>query len=312
MLISASRRTDIPAFFSDWFFQRLKEKYVLVRHPMNPRRVSRIDLSPDVVDGIVFWTKNPLPMLDRLERLRDYDFYFQFTVTPYGADVEPNVPPKDEVIIPAFRRLGGMLGPDRVIWRYDPIFLSEKYTVDRHAECFEKLAARLEGAAKKCVISFLDIYRHIESRMKAVRPASMTEEHIASLAGYLAESAARHGLTLETCAEHVNLSAYGIGHGRCVDAGLMERLGGRALDVPGNKGQRPACLCSASIDIGAYGTCRHGCVYCYANRGGAAAMKNAAGTDPSSPILCRDVSGNDIVTARTAKTNRMDQLRITE
>ena len=143
MIISASRRTDIPNYYSEWFFNRIKEGYVLVRNPMNISQVSKISLSPDVVDGIVFWTKNPLPILDRLEELREYTYYFQFTLTPYGKDVEPNVPSKNDLIIPSFRKLSERIGKERVVWRYDPILFNDKYTMDYHIKYFKALAAKL-------------------------------------------------------------------------------------------------------------------------------------------------------------------------
>ena len=136
MIISASRRTDIPAHYSEWFFERLKSGYVYVRNPVNPRQISEVSLSPDTVDGIVFWTKNPLPMLDRIHKLRDYTFYFQFTLNSYGSDIERNVPSKSEVVIPAFRALSALIGKERVVWRYDPVFLNDKYTHRYHIKYF--------------------------------------------------------------------------------------------------------------------------------------------------------------------------------
>ena len=165
MIISASRRTDIPTYYSDWLLNRVKAGYAYVRNPMNAHQISRVSLSPEVVDGIVFWTKNPIPMLDKLDVLRDYMYYFQFTLNSYGADVERNIPSKNNVIIPAFQRLSDLLGPDRVIWRYDPIFLSETYTMDYHIRYFEELAKRLSPYTKKCTISFLDFYRNTEKDM---------------------------------------------------------------------------------------------------------------------------------------------------
>lgn len=149
MIISASRRTDIPTYYSDWLLSRVKAGYVYVQNPMNAHQISRVSLSPEVVDGIVFWTKNPTPMLDKLDALRDYMYYFQFTLNSYGTDVERNIPSKNNVIIPAFQQLSDLIGPDRVIWRYDPIFLSETYTMDYHIRYFEELAKRLSPYTKK-------------------------------------------------------------------------------------------------------------------------------------------------------------------
>ena len=160
MIISVSRRTDIPALYSPWFFNRLKEQYVLVRNPVNFHQISRVPLSPQVVDAIVFWTKNPVPMLEHLSELKDYNYYFQFTLTPYDQDIEPGLPSKKDVLIPAFIALSKAIGYERVIWRYDPILLNRQYTIDRHIQSFQQMAQTLKGYTKKCVISFIDSYRN--------------------------------------------------------------------------------------------------------------------------------------------------------
>ena len=158
MIISASRRTDIPTYYFEWFFNRINDGYVCVRNPMNIHQISKVSLSPEVVDGIVFWTKNPIPMMKRLHELDSrYMYYFQFTLNSYGKDVEANIPSKNDVIIPAFQDLSRMIGAERVIWRYDPIMLTDKYTIDYHVEYFEKIAKRLSGYTKKCIISFVDL-----------------------------------------------------------------------------------------------------------------------------------------------------------
>lgn len=208
MIISASRRTDIPAYYSDWFYNRIREGFVCVRNPMNFHQVSRISLSLDVVDGIVFWTKNPLPLMPRLKELQAYPFYFQFTLTPYGKDVEPVVPSKNDVILPAFQELSRRIGPERVIWRYDPILFTERYTMDYHITFFSLLARRLEGYTRKCIISFVDLYRNTQTNMNVLGFEALTEKEIVELAQRLADIAGRHHLVLETCAEQIDLSPY--------------------------------------------------------------------------------------------------------
>ena len=163
MIISVSRRTDIPSYYSEWFFNRLKDGYAYVRNPMNPHQISEVSLSPDVVDGIVFWTKNPTPMLNRLDELQDYTYYFQFTLTPYGVDIEKNIPSKNKIVIPTFQKLSTLIGKDRVIWRYDPILLNDKYTLQYHMKYFRVLCDKLAGYTEKCTISFLDLYKNILS-----------------------------------------------------------------------------------------------------------------------------------------------------
>ena len=157
MILSVSRRTDIPAYYSAWFLNRLAEGFVLVPNPHNPRQLSRIPLSPETVDCIVFWTKNPAPMLDALPRIEaaGYPFYFQFTLTPYGPRTEPGLPPKEE-LVRAFWALSRRLGPKRVVWRYDPVMVDGRYPTAWHLERFEALCNALEGAAERCVFSFVD------------------------------------------------------------------------------------------------------------------------------------------------------------
>ena len=183
MILSASRRTDIPTYFSEWFFNRIKDQYVLVRNPMNIHQVSKINLNPEVIDGIVFWTKNPKPMLNKLNNLKDYTYYFQFTLNAYDNNIERNIPSKNKVIIPIFQELSDIIGPDRVIWRYDPIFINNKYTIDYHIKYFEILARRISPYTKKCIISFLDIYKKIENNIEAlsIYKISLNEQDIATI-----------------------------------------------------------------------------------------------------------------------------------
>ena len=180
MIISASRRTDIPTYYSEWLFNRLKEEYVLVRNPMNIHQIGQISLSPDVVDGIVFWTKNPLPMLHRLSELDKYNYYFQFTLNAYDRDVEPNIPSKNNVIIPAFQQLSKAIGKDRVIWRYDPIFFNERYTMEYHCKYFRVLASKLGEYTEKCTVSFLDLYRNTARNTQPLKIQQETKGHMVS------------------------------------------------------------------------------------------------------------------------------------
>ncbi len=190
MILSASRRTDIPNYYADWFMGRIREGYCCVRNPMNPRQVSRIDLAPQAVDCIVFWTKNPAGLLPRLKELRDYTYYFQFTLTGYGRDIEPNLPDKREKLIPAFRELSEKIGKERVIWRYDPIFVNEKYTVSYHLKAFEEIADRLAGYTEQVVISFVDLYAKIRKNAAAHSIRDTGEGDMMRLAGEMARIAA--------------------------------------------------------------------------------------------------------------------------
>lgn len=310
MIISASRRTDIPTYYSEWFFNRLREGYVLVRNPMNARQISRISLSPEAVDGIVFWTKNPVPMLSRLGELEPYPYYFQFTLTAYGRDVEPNLPGKNGVLIPAFQELSRMAGRERVVWRYDPIFLSDRYTVEYHCRYFRVLAAKLGEYTEKCTVSFLDFYRSTARNMRSLHIREMTAAQQREMMERFSEIAGEYGLYIDTCSEAISLEDLGISHASCVDRERLERIGGYRLNVGRDRNQRKECGCAASVDIGAYDTCGNGCLYCYATDSPPRAAERVRAHRPDSPILFGTVGPEDVIREREAVSLREQQLSL--
>lgn len=309
MIISASRRTDIPTYYSKWFFNRLKEGYVLVRNPMNAHQISKIPLNPDVVDGIVFWTKNPIPMLEKMDMLRDYMYYFQFTLNSYAQDVETHIPSKQSYVIPAFKKLSDLIGPNRVIWRYDPILLNDTYTPEYHIRYFEKIAKELSPYTKKCTISFIDFYRNTSRNVSGLALHDFPQNVQRSLAEELAAIAHSYGLQIDTCAEGIELQEYGIEHARCIDDRLLSRLLNCPLEVGKDKNQRLECGCIESLDIGAYNTCRNGCKYCYANYSGKTVFANSNKHNPESPLLFGEVGPEDRITERKVKSCKVTQIR---
>ncbi len=313
MIISASRRTDIPSYYSDWFYNRIKEGFVLVRNQMNFHQVSKINLAPGVVDALVFWTKNPLPMLNRLGELKDYAYYFQFTLTPYGHDVEPNLPSKSDVILPAFKRLSDTIGADKVIWRYDPILINDRYTLEYHVHAFGKIAEVLRGYTRKVTISFIDYdYRGVKSNIKELALSDFPPEAQVKLSSQLAQIACSHSLAIDTCAERIDLQQYGIEHARCIDDKLLAELLGCGLSINKDKNQRLECNCAASLDIGMYNTCRSGCRYCYANYSPKAAHGNFVIHNPISPLISGEIGDGDRIHERAVKSYRDIQTRLFE
>lgn len=310
MILSASRRTDIPNYYSDWFFNRIKEGYFYVRNPVNPHQVSRVSLAKEAVDCIVFWTKNPEPMLERLKELEDYVYYFQFTLTGYGRDVEPGLPDKRTRLIPTFQKLSDRIGSDRVIWRYDPILFNDRYTPEYHLKAFREIAESLSGYTHRAVISFLDRYAKIQKNMEARKVADLPDAELRRLAGRLAQTARRHGMVIESCAEKMNLQKLGIRHGCCIDQKLIERLIGCRLNAAKDRNQRAACGCAESIEIGAYDTCLNGCMYCYASSGPVQIEKCRALYDAHSPLLCGTVSEADRITERKVRSLKETQMSL--
>ncbi|MDD2717646.1 MAG: DUF1848 domain-containing protein [Candidatus Wallbacteria bacterium] len=286
MIISASRRTDIPAFYGDWFVNRLKAGFAHVRNPISIHRISEVRLTRDSVDCIVFWTKNPLPFFRHLDFIESLEipFYFQFTLTPYDSKIERNLPEKSK-LIQVFKDLSGRIGRKRVIWRYDPILVSREIDESYHAEKFEFLAAELSPFTEKCIISFIDLYKKTERNSKNLGLAEIADKSAQRLASGFSRTARQSGLKIETCSEKIDLSELGIGHTSCIDGELIQRLSGKALEFRKDKHQRPECGCAQSRDIGSYNTCRHGCLYCYASDSDIAVLQRAELHDPDSSIL---------------------------
>lgn len=299
MIVSASRRTDIPAFYSEWLMKRLEEGFVYVRNPMNRRQVSRIPLNRETVDCMVFWTKHPGPMLPRLPALdaMGFPYYFQFTLTPYGRDLEPGLPEKHR-LLEQFSALWDRLGPERTVWRYDPIFLSGEWGISRHLAEFERFCARLEGKTETCVVSFLDGYRKIAKTLERLNLRPPDHEERLRLMAEFGPMAAARGISVQTCAEEQDFLAFGVKQGACIDPELIQWITGRPVTAGKDPGQRPGCGCARSVDIGTYDTCAHFCAYCYANLGREAVEGARRRYQADSPFLCDRLEGDDRVTER--------------
>ena len=289
MIISASRRTDIPAFYSDWFFDKIKIGEVCIRNQYNPEKVTKISLNSKNIDGIVFWTKNPLPMMNRLDMLIDYPYYFQFTVNPYDKDLQPNVP-KNTIDI--FKDLSNKIGKEKVVWRYDPIILTDKYNINFHINSFSKMCKELHFYTNEVIISFIDYYGHTKENLKGINYKNVSEDDINKLMEAFGLIANAYNLKINTCAESVNLDKYGIGHAHCIDKERLENICGYELNVCKDTSQRLMCGCMQSIDIGEYNTCLFGCKYCYANT---LIDISKIFHNPKSLFLLGDAMPNDII-----------------
>ncbi|WAM36190.1 DUF1848 domain-containing protein [Caldicellulosiruptor acetigenus] len=289
MIISASRRTDIPAFFGDWFINRIKEGFAMYRNPMRPTQVFAVSLHPKDVDAIVFWTKNPKNFLDKLKYLDEYIYYFQFTITPYAQDLEPGIPNKDEVI-ETFIKLSDMIGEKRVIWRYDPIIITDKMPLDYHKEKFEELSEKLSPYTQKCIISYVDFYSKAEDELNKINAKRLEQNDLYNLFSAIGSIGKKYNLSVETCAEDVPVEYLGLKKAHCVDGDLINDLrkekGFQDKEYRKDNNQRKACGCVQSIDLGIFNTCKHFCVYCYANFSRNSIIKNAQKYDVNSPLLC--------------------------
>ena len=293
MILFVSGRTDIPAFYSNWFINRVKAGFVDVRNPFNQKLVSRIYFSD--VDLIMFCSKNPLPMINKLDILK-VPVLFHVTITSYGKDVEPNIPDK-RLIIEGVKKLSLVLGIDNVVVRYDPIFLSDKYNVDYHIKAFDKLCKNLNGYVNKIIVSFMDEYKNVRSNKNILKYRAITKEDHKKIGEAFSKSAMDNGMSVQTCFEDEDLTQYGFVKGECLSHELAYILTGKKFKSSNVRKERK-CECVQMVDIGDYNSCMHMCKYCYANYDEKAVSSNFERHDDNSSLLIGTIQSDDVIKVR--------------
>ena len=293
MILSVSNRTDIVAFYSEWFMNRYNSGYVDVRNPFNPKLVNRIYF--DNVDLIVFCTKNPLPILDKIKFI-DKKILFQVTITPYNKDIEPNVISKKE-IIKAIKELSDIIGIDNLYIRYDPIFLSNKYDINYHIKAFGKLCSLLNGYTKKIIVSFIDQYKNVKNNMNTLNIREFTEEDYKLIGENFSKIAKKNNMIVQTCFENRNLCEYGFTKGECLSHELAYKITGKSYKNWTARKER-LCNCVEMVDIGVYNSCKHFCKYCYANYDEKKVINNYSNHNPNSSLLVGNIESDDIIKER--------------
>jgi len=291
MIISASRRTDIPAFYTKWFMNRVRAGYCLVPNPFNPNQVSNISLEHENVDLFVFWTRNPKPLFPHLKELdaRGYSYYFLFTLMDNPRILDPKSP-SPEISLDTFRKLSDQIGPEKIIWRYDPIVLSNFTDIEFHKKTFDHIAGSLRGYTFRCIISFVDIYRKIEGRIKKLNDAGFflnewNDMNLSELLNFLVRIAGNNGIEIRSCASKIDLAGFGIPAGKCIDDDYITKTFGKNLELTKDPYQRKYCNCVSTKDIGMYDSCLYGCMYCYATTSFEKAKMNYQRHNPDSPSL---------------------------
>lgn len=293
MIISASRRTDIPAFYAPWFFNRIEAGFVLVRNPFN-RKVTRVSLLPQDVDAIVFWTRNASMLIKNIDVLKCYNYYFQYTITGYPKLIEKNVPHPNRAIN-TFIELSQLIGKEKVIWRYDPILLSNLLTLNEHKRLFLKIADNLAGKTDRVVISFVDLYKKTTRNLDLITDFNYIdilnhESMMFDLVEFIVQTANERDMVVESCAESVTLEHLGLRKGKCIDDKLLKSIFNIDVSSSKDSSQREECGCIKSIDIGEYNTCLHNCAYCYATHNLEVVKKNKQKHFVDSPFLIGDTS----------------------
>jgi hypothetical protein len=293
MIINTGGRTDTVHYFSEWLLQRFKEGFVYSRNPLFPNKVTRYSLSPSKVDCVLFCSKNYAPILPRLHEITDkYNTFFHYTITAYGKDIEPGIPDIDTSIDTLFK-LEKIVGKQRIAWRYDPVLLTKKYTIQQHLITFAHMAARLSGHVDRCIFSFVEMYNKLQFNMDEL--LILTEEDMEELARGLGQIAAKYHIPIQTCATRRDYTRFGIAPSGCITLDMLGKANGVKFRDLKHNGMRRDCHCMVSHDIGAYNTCPAGCRYCYANQNPQSAEENYKKHDPAKPILLGDITPEDEV-----------------
>ncbi len=293
MILNVSGRTDIVAFYSQWFMNRYNEGYIDVRNPFNPKLVSRIYFTD--VEAILFITKNPRPIIKYLP-LIDKPILFHITLTAYKNDIEPHIPEKKE-IIESIKEVANIIGKENVIVRYDPIFISDKYNIDYHIKAFDKLCVLLDGYIEKIIISFIDNYKNVRKNQKVLKYKELAEDDYKNIGISFSNSAKKHGMSVQTCFENRNLTEYGFDIGDCFSHELAYKLTGKKYNNwTARKEQK--CNCVQMVDIGVYNSCPHFCKYCYANFDENKVKSNFKEHNLKSTLLIGELKDNDLIKIR--------------
>lgn len=291
MILNVSGRTDVVAFYSKWFINRYEEGYLDVRNPFYSKQVSRINFCD--VDAILFCTKNPLPIIEYLPKINK-PILFHITLTPYKKDLEPNVISKG-LIIDGIKKVSEIIGSENIYIRYDPIIINERYTIDYHLKAFENMCSKLDGYVKHIIVSFVDMYKNVHKNMNILKIKKLTEDDYKIIGRNFSESAKKHHMTVQTCAEENNLKEYGFIKEDCLSHTLAFKLTGKT----GYKTWKEReCNCVSLVDVGEYNSCRHFCKYCYANYDEKKVNNNYLRHNPKSSLLIGDLSSDDIIKVR--------------
>lgn len=293
MILNVSGRTDIVAFYTEWFMNRYNEGFVDVRNPFNQKLISRIYF--ENVDAILFCTKNPIPIIKHLKEI-DKPILFHVTLTPYKDDIEPNVPSKKEIIA-AIKELSNIVGMDNLYIRYDPIFLSDKYNIEYHKKAFERICFLLEGYVNKIIVSFIDDYKNVRKNEKTLKFKVFTENDYEEIGKSFSNSAKKHNMTVQTCFEEQNLIEYGFIKGECLSRELAYKITGK-IYKKWTARKENKCDCAQMVDIGVYNTCKHFCKYCYANFDEKQVKSNMEKHNKDSSLLIGNIENDDIIKKR--------------
>ena len=300
MILNTGARTDTVQYFSEWLLRRFEEGVVYARNPLFPNNVTKYELSPDKIDAVLFCSKNYAPIIPRIREITDkYRTYFHYTITAYGKDIEPGVPSIEESM-QTLIKLSEIVGKRRIAWRYDPVLLTDRYTIETHFQTFDSMAKILAPYIDRCIFSFVEVYKKLKTNMPELK--EIKNEDKETLAKGLGEIASKYGIHLQTCGTNGDYSKYGIYSSGCATLEILGKANNCEFKALKHSGMRQGCHCIESRDIGEYDTCLNGCRYCYANKDHKKALENYKYHDPLSPIILGNLKESDVIKNGSQKT----------
>lgn len=300
MIINTGSRTDTVQYYSDWLLKRFKEGFVYSRNPLFPNIVTRYELNPNILDCVVFCSKNYEPILDRLTEITDkFNTYFHYTITAYGRDIEPNVPNIDESI-ETLIKLSKIVGKQKIAWRYDPILLTKKYTKQVHYNTFDYMSKRLSPHIDRCIFSFVDMYKKLETNMPEIIILNNNDKiEIAKNIGSIAK---KHNMIIQTCATIEDFKQFGILQTGCMTSEILGNANNITFKKVRHSGNRQGCKCIENRNIGDYDTCPNGCKYCYANKNPQIAQENYKKHNPNDLMILGNLKPTDEIQQSNQKS----------
>ena len=300
MIINTGSRTDTVQYYSEWLLKRFQEGFVYSRNPLFLNKVTKYELNPEVVDCVIFCSKNYEPILERLHEITDrFNTYFYYTITAYGKDIEPNVPSIEDSI-ETLIKLSEIVGAKRIAWRYDPILLTEKYTKNRHYETFDYMSEKLSPYIDRCIFSFVEMYKKLKTNMPEI--ILLTPEDKDEIAKNIGLIAQKNKILLQTCATLENYEKYNIIQSGCITAEILGTANGVTFSNIKHSGNRKGCRCMENRNIGDYDTCPNGCKYCYANQNPQIARKNYEKHNADSPLILGGLNPTDEISQSSQKS----------
>lgn len=300
MIINTGSRTDTVQYYSEWLLKRFEEGFVYSRNPLFPNKVTRYELNPDVLDCVIFCSKNYEPILPHIKSISDkFNTYFHYTITAYGKDIEPNVPSIDESI-QTLIKLSEIVGKQRIAWRYDPVLLTEKYTKDVHYKTFDYMAEKISPHIDRCIFSFVEMYKKLKTNMPEIILLNQDDKN--EIAKNIGGISKKYNMVIQTCATNGNYEQYNIKPSGCMTSEILGNANNVTFKKLKHAGTRRDCNCMENRNIGDYDTCPNGCKYCYANQNPEIALENFKNHKPNFDMILGNLNETDEVSPSSQKS----------